>query len=195
MRLVLTWQSKRLTPLGGDIGGVINIDQHTRIVHFDQSQLIGVLRKDIAPTPVTSERSQRRTKTTRETDGMATLPVTDRCDERRAGGERFSHGLYGRGPDRGHVGQRDDPAIGLDRGDTAGKARAHAAAGIRVDNDTQTLSREQQREDFVAGTQHGNGIGQGVDEVPRRRDGDGGATGQGGEQFMAAETCPASRGE
>jgi hypothetical protein len=141
-----------------------------------------------AGAAIAAQRRQGRAVAASEGHGMAAPAAVYRRDDVLG----LAHGLgdcaQGSRCDEGHVRQGDQPAVGLGGLRHApGQAGTHAFFRMGADAHPEARSFQQPREVDIRSIDHGQGAGEGGDQVAGRRQRHGGAVGQAMQQLVAAE--------
>lgn len=130
-----------------------------------------------------------------EPDGVAPASVEDGDDDRRAGTELPGNGRHRLRADERHIGEGDDPSIGIRLGgDSECEARSHSSRGAFESEDLEALAFEETRERRVSRSDDGDGA---IDrrEERSRREARYRPSGERREELLAAEAAPDARRE
>jgi len=179
----------------------VDVAQDSGVVDVAERQRIRVTSEQIARPFVAAQRGQLGEKSPREPDWVSALAAIRRSGDRGAFRKRIRDRADRLRLKKGHVGERDHPAVRCGGGAHAGgKAPPHPFGGVLADEDIAARLAKQLRELRGPRPDDRNRIGQDLDEMLRRGEADRRpGVGRSGrkrlEELVGAEALRVTRGE
>src|SRR6266850_2660256 len=153
-------------PLAFEIRRLVDIAHDPGIVDLEQFHPFGVSLEELTRTILAAQGRKLLVEPPRESDRMSALAVERRCGDRCAFLEGLGDDPDRFGTDERHVGERDDPTIGVgSRAQAGGEARSHALARVLAHDRVATGVAQQLAELLRARPDDRDGFGEGIEQV------------------------------
>jgi hypothetical protein len=174
----------------------VDVPNGSWVITFQQNDLSAIAAQESSGTFVALESDEPRIERPAEADRVASPPGEGGRGDGGACQEGSPDGLDRFRLDERHVGQRDEPAVGVGRArDAVREARAHPLGSPGEGEDLEPLGAEQLGERLIVDPDDGDGAVDRTLQDAARADADGSPVLERGEELAAAEPGAGARRE